>query len=852
MTAVAVAVAFVAGVATAEERVAFDSGGFETGFSVGDTPDATLVGQGEWSGAPGAGGDRLIVSRNSAIEGQASLRSLSAKKSAAAVQLTFGDVADAQDVVITFLVGNPGDDAGNAAVGLTRSPDALDLLGVHRVGNSNVFKAKAAVGNGDERDVVRSKSTAAGGVFEVELKIRRFAGDNNDHAAARFRNTSDANWTTLPFGALMSLDGFTNLGFDVPDEPWLYVAADGKNFRRAPRIDTLRVTLQSAPANAQLGPPPVSASSSAPEASPVSDGRFPDDAGVIDITMPPFNAVPNDAGDDTAAIQAALDAHPSGNRILYLPAGTYRLSDTLRWGSGGKGREQKRTTLLGAGREATILQLADSAPGFDGEKPKAVVWTGDKPAQRFRNGVADLTIDTGRDNPNASALQFNTSNGGFVRDVTLRSGDGSGFAGLDLSHTTEVGNGLVQGVHVKGFDHGVITRDRVNGMFFDGLRLQGQNIAGILNQQQVLAVRRLDSDNRVPAVINRDGGAVTLLDATLAGEGETAIKLDGGTAYVRSLDTTGYAVAIEGGGHRVSAGKLAEWSSSPAVAIGSAEMPSMPFRDAPDAPDVPLDAWVNPMSHGAAGDGKTDDTATLQRAVDAGPVVYLPAGLKFRVDGDLILRGDLVRLVSFGGGITGGGRIVVADGTAEVVHVENIEFGYGARRMELVHQARSLVVRHCMLPRVVGDSTGDLHLIDLSNHKWRESDRPMVELLRPGQNAYALNLNPENYGSEKIINRGANLVIVGLKTENHRTLIHTTAGRSDVLGAHVYAQNKAKTRPAFVVDDGASLLLAGVRQYTWKPTFFEDIVQATVHGRSVTKRRDELGNHVPLLRVAGD
>src|SRR5262249_3671331 len=49
--------------------------------------------------------------------------------------------------------------------------------------------------------------------------------------------------------------------------------------------------------------------------------------------------------------------------------------------------------------------------------------------------------------------------------------------------------------------------------------------------------------------------------------------------------------------------------------------------------------WVNARSLGALGDGKTDDTAALQKALDANRAVYLPTG-KYIVTDTLRLRPD--------------------------------------------------------------------------------------------------------------------------------------------------------------------------------------------------------------------
>ena len=64
---------------------------------------------------------------------------------------------------------------------------------------------------------------------------------------------------------------------------------------------------------------------------------FPSDSGVIDVTKSPYNAIPNDGKDDTTAIQRALSQEANGNRIIYLPNGTYLVSDRLNWPQGDHG-----------------------------------------------------------------------------------------------------------------------------------------------------------------------------------------------------------------------------------------------------------------------------------------------------------------------------------------------------------------------------------------------------------------------------------------------------------------------------------------------------------------------------------
>jgi hypothetical protein len=67
-----------------------------------------------------------------------------------------------------------------------------------------------------------------------------------------------------------------------------------------------------------------------------------------------FGAVGDGVTDDTAAIQAALNA--SQNKVLFVPAGTYKISATIYTG--------KRGSILGEGPRATKFLLTHAGVGF--------------------------------------------------------------------------------------------------------------------------------------------------------------------------------------------------------------------------------------------------------------------------------------------------------------------------------------------------------------------------------------------------------------------------------------------------------------------------------------------------------
>src|SRR5208337_5044732 len=102
-------------------------------------------------------------------------------------------------------------------------------------------------------------------------------------------------------------------------------------------------------------------------------------------------------------------------------------------------------------------KLKDNCPRFDNPvQPKEMVWTGGTPAQRFRNQIRNCTWDTGRGNPGAIGIRVDASNVGCLRDVDIRSGDGAGVIGLDMSYADDFGPCFVKNVRIShgGKQHG--------------------------------------------------------------------------------------------------------------------------------------------------------------------------------------------------------------------------------------------------------------------------------------------------------------------------------------------------------------------------------------------------------------
>ncbi len=569
---------------------------------------------------------------------------------------------------------------------------------------------------------------------------------------------------------------------------------------------------------------------------------FPEDGGIVDVRE--YGAIADDDGDDTKAIQTALDAFPDGNRMVYVPAGIFIVRDTLRWPAGENGSvAQRRTILQGAGEALTILKLPESTGGFtDGGKPKAVVWTGNTPAHRFRNAVRDLTLDIGPRNHGAIGLQFNASNQGTIRNLTIRSLDGSGKIGLDLGHSDEIGPLLARRITVDGFEIGISTKWPVNSITFEHVLLRNQRRLGWWNYHQMVFVRDLISENRVPSIYNEKDswGSVTLLDAHLHAtnpDADTPGILNQRQMYLRKVEVLGYRHAIDHDdkdrdkGDIHSPGMVNEDTSHKNVCslwreVGdgtfaqSGEVVHLPVKETPEVPrGDPAKDWVNLLTFGADATGTTDASPALQKAIDSGAkTIYLPAGANFLFSSIVELRGPVQRIIGLEGqftaaaGAAGGGPAwTLVDGKhpqnlpdAPIVVIERMSGESDGSSIRIRHESkRTLVVSSATGFDVEGYGKGDLFLDDFCGS---------LDRVAPGQSAWCRQLNSEREGV-KCRNAGGKLWILGLKTEKAGTLVETTdGGITEINGVFLSSNNGWKAgEPAFLVED-ATLNLFGVNE----------------------------------------
>ncbi len=389
---------------------------------------------------------------------------------------------------------------------------------------------------------------------------------------------------------------------------------------------------------------------------------------IINVKDAPYNAVGNGSTDDTVAVQSAINDAIGKKMIVYLPAGTYRITDTLKWQKA-NGVWAGGTTLMGESKASVTIQLPNSQSGFgNAASPKAMVMTGSSGGasdghgyNAFHNNVLNLTISVGSGNAGAVGVDYLANNVGSMRDVEIRSEDGSGHAGILMSRSWP-GPCFIKNVTIDGFDYAVWARHLQYSVTFEHLTLLNQNTAGIHNRGNVLTIRNLISSNTVPAIDDINQSFTTLIDSNLTGGANTnhaIVSSASANLILRNVQTSGYLAAVFDGGVSNGSSEVDEYRSLPEESLFTSPPVTLelPIEETPTHYESDLSKWVNVEDFGAFGTlypsgGLQDyvpDTAAIQAAIDSSitsgaTTLYFPRG-SYLLEDTVIVRGNIRRIV---------------------------------------------------------------------------------------------------------------------------------------------------------------------------------------------------------------
>jgi hypothetical protein len=302
------------------------------------------------------------------------------------------------------------------------------------------------------------------------------------------------------------------------------------------------------------------------------------------------------------------------------------------------GAENYYIRLVGQSRARTIIRLKDASPGFGRGEAKAVVsfYLFNFSNINFGNYFENLTIDTGKGNAGAVGLKWNASNWGGIRNAAIRSGDGQGAAGLMMD--IGIAHGYLRDLAVDGFDVGLhMEVDYASIVVLEHATFTRQREMAIrvgkLGQRDCLSARKILFEHAPVALKTTAGSHVVLLESRATGgaaNGPALVVEKGGHLFARDVALSGYGSAVAKAGQKAVEGSLInEYVSDAPVSVGKdapVHSMSLPVKDSPIVlPEADLNQWASVDAFGAIGDGVTDDTQAVQRAMNSGKrVVWFP------------------------------------------------------------------------------------------------------------------------------------------------------------------------------------------------------------------------------------
>jgi sugar lactone lactonase YvrE len=388
-------------------------------------------------------------------------------------------------------------------------------------------------------------------------------------------------------------------------------------------------------------------------------------------------------GDDTVNLQQAINQVQETTRqgIVLLAPGQYPLTNTLYVWPG--------IRLIGYGANRPVLVLPAHTPGFsDSSQEKVMVFfAGRRPRNgdpvpdanpgTFYSAMGNIDVEVGEGNVGAAVVRARYAQHCFLAHMDFHLGPA--LAGI------HEGGNVVEDVHFFGGTHAIWTSKPSPGWQFTLIdcSFEDQREAAILEHEAGLTLIR-PHFRHVPTAVEIESGWVDELwvrDARLENISGPAFVFGREQSLCNELNMENvncrkvpvFAALRDSGKRFLAPGNIytvktfshglhyADIGTVPKIEthFDATPLNTMPPAVASDLSPLPAgDTWVNVRDLGAKGDGRTDDTEVLQKAIAGHRTIYLPSGF-YVVRDTLKLQPDTV-LIGLHPGAT---QIILPDRT---------------------------------------------------------------------------------------------------------------------------------------------------------------------------------------------
>jgi|HubBroStandDraft_1064217.scaffolds.fasta_scaffold01370_6 sugar lactone lactonase YvrE len=411
-----------------------------------------------------------------------------------------------------------------------------------------------------------------------------------------------------------------------------------------------------------------------------------DDPGAIYLGSARFPLDSDASTDSSTVIQAAIDAaetqHVQG--IVFVPEGRYRITRTIYVWPG--------VRIIGYGEHRPVFVLPNNSPGYQSDLGYMFMFAGGRPDSThahfelpvrpdqpptpgtippnniipdanpgtFYSAMSNVDFDLGSGNPGAVAIRFHVAQHCYLSHIDF-------YIHSGLAALKDIGNES-EDLHFYGGKYGIVTVMPSPGWQYTLLdsTFEGQSVAAIKEHQAGLTLVH-DSFRDLPQAIDIDAGfpdelwieksrfedingpAITISDEKNA---RTEINVVNATCHnvktFAHFRESGQNIAGPAESYEVSSFEHGLAMRNPTdtgeirTSLNAHPVASLPPFGAPAiSPLPPTNTWVNLRSLGIKGDGISDDTAAIRKAIEEHRVLYVPMG-RYVVTGTIKLRPDTV------------------------------------------------------------------------------------------------------------------------------------------------------------------------------------------------------------------